>query len=196
MLSKRLNDFIFIGIILLVIAGIVGMRTIVLGTMDTRIEEAEASNQELMSSIDSLQNLIAQHDGEEVLPLSILYQRAPSYYSRNRLRYTMYSQLELLGISDTEDRDLVINITENPSFLQGTDFHTLSQNLDAKRVYVSFETDDINDVYMVVEGIQSMQQRFLLQHISYTHFEEGESRLIHIDFVTFYNVTETEDAEE
>lgn len=187
MLSKRTNDIIFIGVILLVIAGITGMRFIVLGTMDERIETVEADNQELRESIEALQSQIAQHDGEEVVPLSILYQHAPSYYSRNRLRYTMYSQLEILGISDTADRDLVISITENPSFAQGTEFYNLSQPLDAKRVYVSFETSDINEVYDVIEGIQSMQQRFILENVTYTHFETGESRLIHIDFVTFYH---------
>ena len=190
MLSKRLNDVIFLGIIVIVAGGILAMRFWVLGTMDERIEEAEVENQELQTTIDILQSRIAQHDGEDMVPLSMLYQNAPSYYSRNRLRYTMYSQLELLEISDTDERNLVINITENPSFPQGTDFHALSQNLDAKRIYISFVTDDIEEVYMVIEEIQSMQQRFILQHVSYNHFEEGQRQTINFDFVTFYNTSD------
>ncbi len=190
MLSKRLNDVIFIGIILIVIGAIVGMRFFVLGFFDERIEDIEAENQQLSEQINDKQAIISRHTGEPLPPVSMLYQRVPSHYSSNRLRYTMFTQLELMGISDVPERDLLIQSPITPSFPEGSEFYTLSQSLDARSVTIRFNTDDIDEIYQVIEQIQSMQQRFILQNLHYDHPPEDGTTRANLVFVTFYNTSD------
>ena len=190
MLSKRLNDVIFIGVIVVVIASIIALRFWVLGTMDERIETIESENQAITAEISGLQQLIANHKEDEFPPVSRLYQRAPSHYSQDRLLYLIYAQLELAGISQTEDRNLSITLTENPSFLQDTEFHTLANELDAVRITIVFYSSDESEIYDAIHHMHGIQQRFVLQSVRYDMPVDDLVVRVTMDFVTFYNISE------
>ena len=190
MLSKRLNDIIFIAIIVLVLIGIVIARFMVLSTMDGRIEEIEAENRQLENEIAADISLVEEYRYENIPTASELARFIPSHYSRNTLMYFVFAQLELAGIRDESGRELRVEIQEDISYPSESRFNELSNRFSANRIEIRFNTSEpIDEIDNVIEQLYGVDQVFLLQNVRYeaSESEQVAPRVV-INFVTFYNL--------
>lgn len=186
MLSKRFNDILFVLILIVAIGGVILMRFILLGNIDTRIESTVNDNNQIESRINTLQSLVSQH-GEETLPsISELHMLAPEEYNRDQLSFYMMAQLEKAGISDVTSRQRSISISENVTFPQDSRFRQSSNYFDTYRIHIQFVSEDVDEVYNLINAMTETTQLFILQSVDYPIPNEGQPEIINIYFITFY----------
>lgn len=188
MLSKRASDIIFIIIVLLVIAGIVFMRSIVLGTMDERIEDLEEENQQIHNEIIGLQGMVSEHRDTEMPSRSELNQYVPDLYERNQLEFFIRAQLEIAGIQDSTERSVSMEVSENPT-ISGSPYAEAANEFTIVRVGVDIETDDIEEIRDYIDHMYALNQVFVLQNIRYNVPEnDGDYVEVTLNFLTFYDL--------
>ncbi len=188
MLSKKANDIIFIGVIVLLMTGIVIGRFMALGTMDERIETIETENQALEAEIMGRISLVNEYRDENLPSASTLSRYVPSHYSRAILLNFVHAQLELEGIHETAARNLVVNVHDDVSFPSASRFSGLSSTFHTSRVEVRFNTTDLDEIAPFVERLYGTDQIFLLQSVRYEVSEtEGVAIRVVMNFITFYN---------
>jgi len=185
MLSKRAGDILFGVIILLMIGAIVAGRFYILDTVDDRIEEAQAENEELQNEINDLENLVADFQTDELPRMSEMHREIPAYYDKDQLTYYVLTQLEYEGISSTGGRNLSVSITDDPNFPEGSDFLSLSNELDTYRATVRFNTSDTSEISSFVDRMHDQDQLFVLQSVQYEN-PVNEPLPITLNFVAFY----------
>ena len=185
MLSKRASDILFGVIILLMIGAIVAGRFYILDTVDDRIEEAEAENEQLENEIRALENLVADFQTDELPRMSEMHRAIPAYYDKDQLTYFVLTQLEYEGISSSGDRNLSVSITGDPNFPEDTDFLQLANELDTYRITVRFNTADTDEISSFVDRMHEQDQLFILQSVQYEN-PVSEPLPITLNFVAFY----------
>ena len=185
MLSKRFNDILFVLILIIAVGGVFLMRFLLLGNIDTRIEDTESNNVNMETRINELTRLVDQH-GQETLPsMTEMHRYIPHAYDRDQLLFYIMAQLEFSGVSDITDFNRRVVITENPSFPEGTEFRTMSNQLDAYRIQVQFSDTDTERLHTFLEQMDSAAQYFILQSVQY-EIPSGERVTFTINYVTFY----------
>ncbi|MFW5893107.1 MAG: hypothetical protein ACOCU5_02375 [Bacillota bacterium] len=189
MLSKRGSDLLFLGVIVLMLAGIVTGRFMILSTMDDRIEEVESENATLETEIRELENLVADHQQEQLPTMAEMHREIPAYYDRDQLSSYVYTQLELEGISSSESRNLSVDVSEASNFPEDSTFRELSEQLDAYRIQVEFNSDTPSEVSNFTDRMQSQDQLFILESVRYDQ-PEDEPMPIRLNFITFYYPSE------
>ncbi len=187
MLSKRLNDIIFASIIMLVVIAVFIARFFILGLFDDRIERIEEENTRLEDQLAENQQLIRDYRDEALPSQAELHRYIPSSYAEDRLLYYVYAQLELNDIQDVAERSLSVDIHDDPTYPENTDFRTYADQYDAKRVYIAFETDDTSEARDLVTHMQDLDQLFILQNVRYDIPRSGERVEVEINFTTFYH---------
>ncbi len=187
MLSKRLSDFIFLGIIVLVIIAVVVARFFLLGVFDDRIEEAKETNEDLEIELLENQQLISDYR-DDVLPSEAELHRAmPSSYSYTRLRNKVQGHLELEGITAEAHRDRSVEINENAAIPPEAALSEYAGPYDAVGIRIRFNTDDVSEAADVVDRLYAQDQLFVLHSVEY---ETGGTSRLDLRFITFYHLQE------
>jgi len=189
MLSKRASDILFIVIILLMIGTLVAGRFYILNSVDERIDDTEAENAQLESEISAHERLVSDFQTDELPRMSEMNREIPAYYDENQLTYFVLTQLEYEGISSSGGRNLTVSITDNPNFPENTDFLRLSNELDAYRITVRFNTADTDEISEFVGRMHDQDQLFILQSVQYEN-PGSEALPITINFIAYYYPSE------
>ncbi len=187
MLSKRLNDFIFIGIIAIVLISIFIARVLILGQMDDRIEDTEQRNIGIEEQIWQLEALVQANRHEQLPSMIEMYRYVPHQFDHGQLYYYISAMMELAGIPEGDPTYREIQIGSTPmTFPQGTPLREISQELNAHRVTVEFDILNVDAIYDFIEMLDESDQFFILHNL-YFNMPDGQYYTrVTMTFVTFY----------
>ena len=189
MLSKRLNDFVLIGIMLIVVGLIFLGRVFVLGNIDADIEDVENDILNLENEISVNQDLVEEYRYENVPSESQLTAQIPREFSSELLIYQVEAQMHLSGIALEDDRNLTIVYFDDQSFPEESRFRELSQTFFTTRVQVRFLANDEDEITDLIDRMYEANQLFLVQGIRYEKIESDEHSYnldVNLNFLTFY----------
>jgi len=188
MLNRKLNDYIFVGVLLAILAVVLGIRSVALGNINNNIFELERSNKALNVKINNLEKLVEENKSTKPNHLFELYNRVPSYYSYDELYFTVLSQLYLVGINDTPEFNSEVQVTDDKVEVRIPGYEDINTDFTAVEVSVSFNVVSLDTVEDLIQDLYGAEQVYLINSITFNVPEEGQFVTVVITFYTFYNI--------
>ncbi len=191
MLSKKFSDMIFISVVILIIAAIFVMRVIILNTYDDRIERYENEITELEAQIARDARLIVDNRHDQLPSLEEMAQVVPRRFDFNALEDLIYGMVAVSNIPLYDaDADVFVGIGSAPAAYgspTGNAFNPLTQHFDLYRVTISFNTDDLDDMRVLLDHLDSVNQLFVIQSLEfYLNTDNPLDFSVEVVLVTFY----------
>ena len=188
MLNRRFSEYLFYGILLVIGGILVALRVLIVGSLETKIEEYNNNNISLQLQIDSLEALVQDNKNIQTSHLYELYDIIPNVYSEEILIYKTVAMLEQLGVDESNDYNRTVYVNQQVSFSDSGDFYELSQDYHIVRVEISFTTDDLDIVRTFIDTLFTSEQLFIIESVSYDNTTNTYSSEMQISFLAIYDV--------
>ena len=187
MLSKRVNDIIFIGIIIVVAVSIVFMRFVLINQIDENIDQLRRRNDELIQEIAVLRGNINRYKDIPAPTQVELHQAVPRNFDRNQLSLFITAEAIRAGITNEPEFNRTINVIATPAVptTDNPDFQRLVNNFDLYIVNLRYEANSLDELYQFLDLLENAEQVFVIRTVSYQ--TPTDSGRIPID-LTFYAV--------
>ena len=188
MLNRRLSDYLFYGVLVLITALVIFLRFLIIGSLDASISSIETDNTSLQKEIDILEEIVQDNKGVQTSHLYELYDIIPNVYSGMELTYKTVSILENLGINESDDIQRVVFVKHDKVFANESLFSEISKEYYIVEVQVSFTTMDANVVNDFIDALYNSDQLFIINDVEYT-VPDGENFVqVSISFLAIYDV--------
>ncbi len=191
MLNRRISNYLFYIILVIIAGGIFAVRSAAIGNIDSRIDDLEAENLLLQAQISSIEELVEDNNDVQIDHLYELYNQVPNVLSITDLTYYVTAQLELVGISEDSDMQRSVLVNQGVTFSETTLFSNLQAEFKIVEVQVFFTTQDDSVIEAFIDLLYNADQVFIVRNIEY-FTPDGENFIgVSINFLAFY---EKEDA--
>ena len=196
MLNRKISNYMFYGILVIIVAAVLLVRSITLGNINNKISNLEASNITLQIANDSLEKTVEEYKDVQMNHLYELYGQVPNFYSQTELTYFTIAQLESIGINEAVDFQRSVYVDSEISFQEGSTFRLLQEDFKIVEVQVYFTTltDDVIEEF--VDLLYNSEQVFIIGSIEYTSPDGLNYIAVTINFLAFYDIEEIEEIEE
>lgn len=188
MLNRKFNDYIFIGVLLIIAVVVFGIRSVVLGGVKTDIAKYERSNITLNKQINRLEQVVEEKKDVQKDTLFELYHSVPSYYSYDELYFNILSQLYLENITDSTDFNSNVSIEESVFARDVPGYSDLDADFKIVEITVSFNILQAETIENFIERLYNSDQVYIINEVEYSPPQEGELTTASVKFFTFYNI--------
>lgn len=187
MLSKRVNDIIFIGIIVVVAVSIIFMRFVLINQIDENITQLRARNETLIQEINVIRGNVDRYRDTAAPTLVELHHSVPRQFDRNQLSLFITSEAFRAGITNEQEFGRTISVNTTPATpLEGSPHRELSNHFNLHIVNLRYTATSLDELYAFLDLLEESNQLFLIHSISYQTANPTTGR-IPID-ITFYAV--------
>jgi hypothetical protein len=194
MLNRRLSEYLFYGSLALIALVIFIIRTVVVGSLDTRIEETDRENISLRAQIETLEETVQDNKNIQTSSLYELYDIIPNVYSGTELTYKTVALLESLGINESNDIQRTVFVDHNITFNEDSMFRDISREYKIVEVQVYFTTQDADIVTQFIDALYANEQLFIVRNLDYNVPDNDDFISVSINFLAIYDVEETEES--
>ncbi|QMS85923.1 hypothetical protein [Candidatus Xianfuyuplasma coldseepsis] len=188
MLNRRLSDYIFYGSLAAILIGVLLLRVLIVGTMNTNIENLRRDNANLALQIDALEILVQENKNVQTSHLYELYDIIPNVYSEIGLKYKTASMLEELGVNKSDEFGRSINVSTTVNLGNVPTFQDYEEEYLFVQVEVQFQTDDTTIVTDFIDKLYNSEQLFIVNQVDYTDTTGEYSMEMRITFLAVYDV--------
>ena len=147
MLNRKLSNYLFQGSLVLILAAVILARSIIIGNIDSSIEQKTTSNRILQKEITALEAVVEENKGLQSNHLYELYHRVPSYFSQEELEFEIYSYLYLIGLDYQSIYESNIDIKD---YTSTTSFNGLNDVYTIKSISLQFNTTDQESIETII----------------------------------------------
>ncbi len=193
MLNRKLSDYLFYGVIVLIIAVVFLIRSVTLGSLNDRIQQLENSNISIQNRNDIIELQVEQYKDVQINHLYELYGKVPNFFSQADLTYYTIAQLELVGITEEVDYQRSVYVKDNVTFPDSSAFADLTDDFKIVEVQVYFNTLDDAVVKDFIDLLYASEQVFIVDSVEYTTPDGFNYIGVTLNFFAFYTLDE-EDA--
>lgn len=193
MLNRKLNNYIFYGIFVLVFIAVFGLRVLLVGSLQDKIIDLDTNNIKLQSQIDALEQIVQENKNVQTSHLYELYDTVPNSFSATNLTYKTVAILESVGVTEANDMQRTVYINDTIEFPSESDFYDIAQDYSFVEIQVSFTTLDSEIVKDFIDELFTSNQLFIINNLEYATSDESNYVVVTISFYAVYNLgTETE----
>ncbi len=193
MLSRKLSDYLFYGVLVIIVAVVFLIRTVTLGSLNDKIAQLERSNIAIQNQNDIIELQVEEYKDVQINHLYELYGKVPNFYSQSDLTYYTIAQLELVGITEEVDYQRSVYVNDVVVFEAGTEFDKLTDDFKVVEVQVYFNTLDDAVVKDFIDLLYASEQVFIVDSVEYTTPDGFNYIGVTLNFFAFYTLDE-EDA--
>ena len=190
MLNRKLSDYLFYGVLVIIVGLVLLVRSVVLGDLESKITVLEDSNIALQQENDALEALVEEYKNVQVDHLYELYGEVPNHYSQTELTYYTIALLESIGIDETVDFQRAVYVDTDVSFSAESIFKEMEESFEVVEVQVYFTTLDTSVIEDFVDLLYNSEQIFILSRIEYTTPDGVNYIGVTINFLAFYTIEE------
>jgi len=178
----------FYAILVLIAAVVFGIRSIALGTMNSKTDDLEVSNILLQIQIDELEKIVEENKYNQINHLYELYDKVPNYFVPFELNLYTSALLESIGINESFDDNTDVYIKEDKDFIDGTLFGDLQDRFRIIEVQVEFNIMNTEVLEEFIDLLHNSEQVFIVNFIDYSS-PDGENFItVNINFLAFYKL--------
>ncbi len=193
MLSRKLSDYLFYGILVIIVGVVFLIRTVTLGGLNDKINQLEISNISIQNQNDVIELQVEQYKDVQINHLYELYGKVPNFFSQTDLTYYTIAQLELVGITEEVDFQRSVYVREDVTFDGDSAFAALADDFKVVEVQVYFTTLDDTVVKEFIDLLYASDQVFIVDSVEYTTPDGFNYIGVTLNFFAFYTINE-EDA--
>jgi len=195
MLNRKLSNYIFYGILALILVVVLLIRFFVLGNINDEISTLEANNISTQLEIDALSAQVQENKDVQTSQLYELYKVIPSIYSDTELTYKTVAILEELGINESYDNQRRVVVQPADSFTGDTELGAIAAKYSVIEVNVFFTTNDISIITDLLDTLYLDEQLLIVNDLSYTLPEDDNFVGVNITFFALYDVKVNEESQ-
>jgi len=192
MLSRKISDYLFYGVLVVIIGVVFLIRSVTLGGLNDKITQLEASNIAIQNQNDIIELQVEQYKDVQINHLYELYGKVPNFFSQTDLTYFTIAQLELVGITEEVDFQRSVYVNNNVILNENSAFEELSQDFKIVEVQVYFTTLDDAVVKEFIDLLYASEQVFIVDSVEYTTPDGFNYIGVTLNFFAFYTITEEE----
>jgi len=190
MLNRKLSNYLFYGVLIVITAVVLLIRSVTLGNINNKIALLETSNITLQQQNDALEAQVEQYKDIQINHLYELYGKVPNYYSQTDLTYYTIAQLESIGITEAVDFQRRVYVDTEITFGNESVFGLLSEEFKIVQVQVYFTTLDADIIEEFIDLLYNTEQVFIVDSVEYTT-PDGDNYIgVTINFLAFYELEE------
>ncbi|MCF7926073.1 MAG: hypothetical protein K9L74_00660 [Candidatus Izimaplasma sp.] len=192
MLNRKVTDYIFIGSIVIVVIIILGLRAIVLGSINSKIDALDEANKSLQTQITDLEKIIEENRDVKTTVLYDLYSQVPNFYKGNELNYKIIAILEEIGINESLDMQRNVHITETATLPSNAGLEVLNEEYNVVQVDIFFTTQDLSQIIDLLDALHQNEQLFVISNVDYSIPSETQDNFVgvSISLYTLYDLEE------
>lgn|GEM_PF-1392945 len=187
-LNRRLSNYIFYGILVLIVVIILLIRSVTLGVKLQDISDLERNNISLQKRIDLLEQTVQENKDVQTNDLYELYDIIPNIYSGPELENKTYAILESLGVNESDDMQRTVYVNEYVNLDGQTDFADLVDDYYVVEVRVSFTTVDVDVLANFIDELYNAEQLFIISDLNYTVPIDENFVEVQVHFYAIYDV--------
>ncbi len=195
MLNRKLSNYIFYGILALILVVVLLIRFLVLGNINSEISTLEANNISTQLEIDALSAQVQENKDVQTSQLYELYKVIPGIYSDTELTYKTVAILEELGINESYDNQRRVVVQPADSFTGDTELAAIAAKYSVIEVNVFFTTNDISIITDLLDTLYLDEQLLIVNDLSYTLPEDDNFVGVNITFFALYDVKLEEESQ-
>ncbi len=192
MLSRKISDYLFYGVLVVIVGVVFLIRSVTLGSLNDKIAQLEASNITVQNQNDVIELQVEQYKDVQINHLYELYGKIPNFFSQTDLTYYTIAQLELVGITEEVDFQRSVYVNDNVIFSEESAFEELSQDFKIVEVQVYFTTLDDTVVKEFIDLLYASEQVFIVDSVEYTTPDGFNYIGVTLNFFAFYTIPEEE----
>ena len=168
MLSKRLSDIIFVGIIVVVAVSIVFMRFILINQIDDNIARLRTQNESLTFEIASLRGDINRYKDIPAPSQVELHQAIPRHFDRNQLSLFVTAEAIRAGITNDPLFNRSVNVISTPAVpLENSPYRELTNHFDLYIINLRYNATSLDELYDFLDLLEASEQLFLIRSVNY-----------------------------
>ena len=187
MLNRKLSNYIFYGSLLAITIIVALARVVLLGNLEDRIASITAQNKSLTAQIDSLELTVQENKNIQTSHLYDLYDKIPDVYSSTLLSYKTVSIMEELGISEADDIQRIVYVTESASLSSNRALQEAVGDYLVVEVEVRFSVNNEDTIRAFIEKLYNEEQLFILKQVVYSMPNGEDSVFVEIGFYAIYD---------
>ena len=186
MLNRKISNYLFYGILVIIVVVVFLVRSITLGNINDKIALLEQQNTSLQTTNDNLEKQVEDYKDIESDYLYELYRKVPSYYSETELAYYVIAKLETIGIDESSDYNRNIYVNSEITFSADSPVGQYQDDFKIVEVQVYFNTLDSALIDDFVDLIYGANQVFIINNIQYNTPNGVDYVGVTINFLAFY----------
>jgi len=186
MLNRKISNYLFYGILVIIVVVVLLVRSITLGNINEKITNLEHQNTSLQTANDNLEKQVEDYKDIESDYLYELYRKVPSYYSETELAYYVIAKLETIGIDESSDYNRNIYVNSEITFSADSPVGQYQDDFKIVEVQVYFNTLDSALIDDFVDLIYGANQVFIINNIQYNTPNGVDYVGVTINFLAFY----------
>ncbi len=188
MLNRKVSNYLYYGILILIVGTVLLIRSITLGNINAKITQLEESNISLQKTNDDLEKSVEEYKDIQINHLYELYGQVPNYYSQTELTHYTFAMLEVIGINESVDFQREVDPDSEVTFTDGTTFKQLQEDFKIVEVQVYFTTMDDSVIEEFIDLLFNSEQVFIVSSIEY-YSPDGINYIgVKINFLAFYKL--------
>lgn len=192
MLNRKISNYLFYGILVLITAVVLIVRSITLGNINAEIEKLEDSNVNLQQVNDLIEAQVEEYKDVQINHLYELYGQVPNYFSQTELTYFTIAQLESIGIDESVDFQRSVYVNSSVTFNNESVFGELREDFKIVEVQVYFTTLDAATIEEFIDLLYNAEQVFIINGVEYSSQNDGVLIGVTLSFLAFYDLDEEE----
>lgn len=186
MLNRKLSNYIYYGVVSLVIIIIFVVRIILLGSVNNNISDLEQENIKLQQEITALNEIVQDNSTSDSSQIYDLNKYIPNVYSGETLSNKIYSKLDRLGINESYDYNRSVTIDESVNLNGIEQFQSMISKYGCVEIEITFAIDNIDDIYSLLDSMNDDDQLFILNRVTYSLPEDDEFVNVTMSYYAFY----------
>ena len=186
MLNRKMSNYFFYGMLVIITGAVLLTRSITLGNINDKITLLENQNIVLQAMNDDLEKDVEEYKDIKINHLYELYGKVPNYFSQTELTYYTIAQLEVVGIDESVDFQRVVYLNSDVTFSEGSPFYDLQAKFEIVEVQVYFTTLDTDVVEEFMDLLHNSEQVFVIKSIEYTAPDGVNYIGVTLNFLAFY----------
>ncbi len=188
MLNRKLNNYLFYGVLALIAISLFGLRVLLVGNLQGSIDNLDSDNIDLQNRIDVLEEIVQENKEVQTSHLYELYDIIPNVYSDTALVYKTVSILESVGVTEANDMQRTVYVDGTVEFPSDSEFFEIAQNYFFVEIQVAFTTLDPEVVNAFIDELYNSNQLFIIKNLEYSVPTDSDYVIVSINFYAIYNI--------
>lgn len=187
MLNRKLSNYIFYGIILIIVGLVFLGRSLTLGVLLDKIDALDKQNIALDKQISELEDIVQENKDSQSSHLYELYYKIPNVYSGSQLTYKTVAMLEALDITEDSNTQSEVYVKHNATTNSNPDIDVFADDYLIVEVEIIFNTVDPSVVVDLINEIYNSEQLFIIKSVDFPIPDDDNYVLVNIKFYAIYD---------
>ena len=186
MLNRKLTNYLFLFIVLGVLAVVYLVRSVMLTNLQGDIDDLDNENARLQQQIIALEQTVEEHKDTDVAYLYELSDSIPSNFSDTQLLYNTIALCELAGIGEDIDTQRTIDFEKGVKISGPDELSNFASGYEVVEMHIQFTTQDLSLITDFIQVLYEANQLYLLNTIDYDFPEGNEFIAVSMTYYAFY----------